>query len=114
MVPSQIHFCCTTVGTPQNISFTLLSRKRFKRVIVVGIAKCVREQALKYTVNVFDVFIYFYIGLFCFIHLCIVFYAAPEAYGDFQARGRVRAAAETSITATATSDPSHTCELRRN
>ena len=37
--------------------------------------------------------------------------ALPVAYGSSQARGQIRAGAEAQATATATSDPSHICNL---
>ena len=52
--------------------------------------------------------------LFYFILFYLLFRAPPTAYGSFQARGQIGAAAEAYVTATATPDPSHICDLHRD
>ena len=47
-----------------------------------------------------------YIDAFFFL-----FIALPAAYGSSQARGQISAAAEVWVTATATPDPRHICNL---
>ena len=45
------------------------------------------------------------------VKFLFLFTVTPVAYGSFQARGQIGAAAEACTTATTTLDPSHICDL---